>query len=319
MNRRTFAAVLAAAVVLPWPAVAQDKTPVVGVLVLGSPDPAPFLKVFRESLEALGHVEGRTLRLDIRSAGGDARRLDELAAAFVRNNVDVIVAWQTPAVAAAKGATRDIPIVMAGAGNPVGTGLIASLARPGGNITGNSGVGAELAAKIFEVIRDVLPAARRVAVLANATDPFTTSMLAQIRPAAQALGLEAVVVSLRPDDPLAPAFEHLRGQAIDAVFVQPTLLRQEAVDLANAQRLPSFSFNRVLADSGGLASYTPNFPNQYRGTAQYVDRILKGGRPSEMPVSQPTKFDLVINLRTARAIGVTVPPAVLLRADEVIE
>ena len=301
-------------------AVAQSaRVPTIGVLVLGSPSPETFLKIFREGLEQNGYVEGRNIRLELRSAHGLAGNLDQAAVELTDRKVDVIVAWQTPAVTAAQKATRDIPIVMAGAGNPVGTGLIASLARPGGNITGLSGVGAELAGKTLEVMREMLPAARRVAVLANATDPFTASMLDQIQVAAKNLGIEVSSIYLRPGDRFDSAFREARQQQVQGVFIQPTLLHEDAVELANSYRLPAFSFNKGVTDAGGLFAYAPNLTDQYRNAATYVDRILKGAPPGDLPVAQPTKFELIVNLKTAKALGITVPPSLLARADEVIE
>jgi ABC-type uncharacterized transport system substrate-binding protein len=235
------------------------------------------------------------------------------------SKVDIVVAWQTPAVTAAKQATSEIPIVMAGAGDPVGTGPIASLAQPGGNITGIASVGAELAGKSFELIREMLPAARRVAVLANATDPFTKSMLAQIELSAQTVNIEIQPIFLRPGEQFDKAFEESRAKQVDAVFIQPSLLRKDAVDLANAHRLPSFSFTRLLADVGGLVAYAPNFIDQYREAAVYVHKILQGANPANLPVAQPTKFEFIVNLKTAKSLGLTVPPSLLARTDEVIE
>ena len=319
MRRREFIGLLA----LAWPvtANAQQPTavPTVGVLVLGRPDPEFLLQVLRESLQKLGYVEGQNIRLQVRSAGGDASLLPDAAADLVRLKVDILIAWQTPAVAAAKHATREIPIVMAGAGDPVGTGLIASLARPGGNITGVSGVGAELAGKSIELIREVLPAARRLAVLANATDPFTKPMLVQIELAAQTIGIGLQPIMSRPGEELHAAFADMLANQADAVFLQPTLLSHAAVDLALKHRLPSFSINRQLPATGGLMSYSNNIADQFREAAVYVDRILKGSKPGDLAVAQPTKFELFINLRTAKALGLSIPPSLLARADEVIE
>ena len=245
--------------------------------------------------------------------------LPEAAAELVRRKVDVIVAWQTPAVTAAKQATSEIPIVMAGAGDPVATGLVASLSRPGGNVTGMSGMGADMAVKTFELIREVIPSARRVAVLAAATDPFTTPFLAQLELAARALGIEMQPIMLRPGEEFDAAFEDMRRKQVDAVIIQPPLLRKAAVDLALQHRLPSFSITPLLPATGGLMSYSSNQVDQFRAAAVYVDKILKGAKPADLPVAQPTKFELVINLKTAKALGLEVPPMLLARADEVIE
>ena len=304
-----------------WPLAAraqQTNIPTVGVLVLGSPDPTLLLKAFREGLQNVGYTDGQNIRLEIRTAGGDASLLPKLAAELVRLKVDVLVAYQTPAVTAAKQATSQVPIVMVGA-EALRTGLIASLARPGGNITGVSRFGPEFGAKNIELIREVLPSARRVAVLANATDPFTKPYLAEIEAAARTAGVEVAPIMLRPGDKFDAAFEDMRRTQADAVIVQPSLLRKDAADLALKYRLPSFSHVRQLAAIGGLMSYSAKLVDQVHRSAVYVDKILKGDKPADLPVEQPTKLELVINLKTAKALGLTVPTTLLARADEVIE
>jgi putative tryptophan/tyrosine transport system substrate-binding protein len=321
MKRREFITLLGGAAAA-WPLAAraqQTKVPTIGVLVLGNPDPASFLKAFREGLQKVGYIEGQNIRLEFRSAGGKVSLIPEAATELVRLKVGIIVAWQTPAITAAKQATNDIPIVMASAGDPVGTGLIASLSRPGGNVTGTASFGPELAAKNIELIRDVLPSARRVAVLANATDPFTKPFLAHIELAARTLAIEIAPIMLRPGEEFDAAFEDMRREQVDAVFIQPSLLRKGPVDLALKHRLPSFSINRLLPATGGLMSYSLNFAHVIYESAVYVDKILKGSKPVDLPVAQPTKFELTINLKTAKVLGLTVPPTVLARADEVIE
>jgi putative ABC transport system substrate-binding protein len=320
MRRREFIGLVGTAAA--WPLVAraqQSKIPTIGVLVLGIPDPELFLKVLREGLQKLGYIDGQNIRMEFRSAGGKASLLPAAAAELVRLRVDVIVAWQTPAVTAAKQATNEIAIVMAGAGDPIGTGLIASLARPGGNVTGIAGVGTELAGKNIELIREVLPSARRVAVLANTTDPFTKPFLAQIELTARTVSIEIQPIMLRPGEEFDAAFEDMRSKQVDAVFIQPSLLRKGAVDLALKHRLPSFSFVRLLPATGGLMAYSTRITDQFRNTAVYVGKILKGAKPGDLPVEQPTRFELVINLKTATALGLTIPPTLLARADEVIE
>ena len=321
MRRRDFITGVAGAT-WAWPVIAaaqSTKLPTIGVLVLGNPNPEAFLKVFQDGLRKLGHIDGQNIRLEFRSAEGQASMLPEAAAELVRRKVDVIVAWQTPAVTAAKQATSEIPIVMAGAGDPIATGLVASLSRPGGNVTGMSGMGADMAVKTFELIREVIPSARRVAVLAAATDPFTTPFLAQLELAARALGIEMQPIMLRPGEEFDAAFEDMRRKQVDAVIIQPPLLRKAAVDLALQHRLPSFSITPLLPATGGLMSYSSNQVDQFRAAAVYVDKILKGAKPADLPVAQPTKFELVINLKTAKALGLEVPPMLLARADEVIE
>jgi len=295
----------------------SDKARRIGFLVLGNPNPEPFLKWFRDGLRELSY-DDRNIELEIRSAGGKASALPDAAADLVRLKVDIIVAWQTPAATAAKQATAEIPIVMQ-AGNPVETGLVASLSRPGGNVTGVDGYGAQLGGKCIELIRDTIPSANRVAILANAADPFTKSFLAEISRAASSDGIATQPLMRRPDDNFDSAFAEMRKHGADAVIIQPTLLRKAAVELALTHRLPSFSINRVLPAMGGLMSYSTNLAQQAREVADYVSRILKGAKPADLPVMHPTKFELVINLRTAKALGLTLPPTLVARADETIE
>lgn len=320
MRRRKFLGVLGATAAWPFAARAQqpDEVRRIGVLVLGNPNPEPFLKEFRNGLQKLGYVDGRNIQLEIRSAGAGASALPDAAADLVRLKADIIVAWQTPAATAAKQATAEIPIVMS-AGNPVETGLVASLSHPGGNVTGIDSFGAQLGGKCIELIRDTVPSVRRVAILANAADPFTKSFLAEIDKAANSVGIATQAFMHRPGDELDATFAAMRNNGAGAVIIQPTLLRQAAVDLALRHQLPSFSINRVLPATGGLMAYSGSLAPQAQEMAGYVDRILKGAKPSDLPVAQPTKFELVINLKTAKALGVTIPPKLLFTADEVIE
>ena len=319
MRRRAFVATAGAAVV--WPLIARArlaKQPTIGVLVAGTPDPGPFLKALREGLRAFGYAEGRDVALEIRSAEGDPKRLSAVAAAFVRSKVDIIVAYQTPAVQAAKLATHDIPIVMS-SGDPVGTGLVASLAHPGGNITGMSGATAETAAKNVQLIRDVLPGVRRVGVLSNAADPFSKPFLGQIEGAAKALGVAIRPAFARDVADLDAAFAEMVRKPLDAVIVQPSLGTTRPAALALKHRLPATSPNRPFAHAGGLMSYSNDSGQLWRRLAAFIDKILKGAKPADLPVQQPTTFDLAINLRTAKALGIAIPQPILLRADEVIE
>ena len=293
--------------------------PRVGVLVAGNPDPGPFWRVFRDAMRELGYVEGQNVVFEFRSAGGDANRLPELAADLVRLKVDVIVTWQTPTVRAAKQATADIPIVMAAAGDPVGTGLVASLARPGGNITGMAGVTAELAGKSVELIREMLPSARRLAALCNATDPFAKPFLEHIEDAARRAGIELRPFFVHGREELEATFPQMRRERMDAVIVQPSLPTRRTAELALNEHLPAVSGARRFAEAGGLMSYSARLADLFRAAAVYVDKILKGAKPADLPVQQPTKFELVINLKAATALGLTVPDTLLDRADGVIE
>ena len=319
IGRRGLLASMAAAAVSPGQARAQQpaRVPRIGALFVGNPEPA--WQVVRDGLRALGYVEGRTIRLELRSAGGQIDRLPGLAAELVGLPVDMIVAFQTPAVKAAKQATREIPIVMAAAGDPVGTGLIADIARPGGNITGLMTATAELGAKGLELMRELLPQTRRVAVLANANDPFTTPFLDHIGRGARALGIAVQPLMVRGVTDYDAAFASMLTERADAVVHQPSLPRKRAIELAVQHRLPAFAPQRAFAEEGGLLSYAASFADQYRDVATYIDKILKGRKIADLPVEQPSRFELVVNMRTAKVLGLTIPPSILARADEVIE
>ena len=269
----------------------------------------------REALLALGYSPDR-IKLEVQTAEGVAGRLPQLANELVQR-VDVIVAYQTPAATAAKQATNNIPIVMAGVGDPVGTGLVASLSRPEGNVTGSTVGAVETAGKLVELIREVMPTAKRFAVLANETDPFTAPFLAENDRVGRNIGLEMEAILVRPADPLEAAFQKMTDKRVDAVIIQGSLVRKDAIELATRHRLPSLSANATVPRSGGLISYSAGA--FFRETAAYVDKLLKGAKPADLPVSFPSKFDLIVNLQTAKALGLTVSPFVLARADEVIE
>jgi len=266
-----------------------------------------------------GYVEGTNLSVESRWAEGNNDRLTELAAELVRLNVDVIVTFQTPAAVAAKQATTTIPIVMAAAADPMGTGLVASLARPGGNVTGMSSATSELAAKNLELFRQIVPSTKRVAVLVNAADTFAKTFLEQNQLAARSLGIELRTFMVRSGEPLDAAFEEVVKARVGGLIVQPSLPHKRAVELAVQHRLAASSPGQGFADAGGLFAYTQSIADRDRQAALYVARILKGAKPADLPVLQPVKFDLVINLKTAKRIGLTVPPSVLARADRVIE
>ena len=318
MKRREFITLLGGAAAA-WPLMARaqgSKLPRVGVLVPA--DPEPFWSAFRAGLRERGYIQGQNIALEFRSAEGKLERLRGLADEFVHRKVDVIVAHQTPAVIAARQATTETPIVMAGAGDPVGTGLISSLVRPGGNITGLSATSAETGAKTLELIREVLPSTRRVAVLANAPDPFSRVLVEQIENGGRTLGIAIQPIRVRGADEFNAAFAAMVDERADAVIVQGTLPRKPAIDLALEHRLPLIGVN-PFAREGGLMSYSARQPDLFGRAAYYVARILNGAKPADIPVEQPTKFDLVINLKTAKALGLEVPPTLLARADEVIE
>jgi putative tryptophan/tyrosine transport system substrate-binding protein len=291
----------------------------IGVLVIGKPDPAPMLQIFRGQLEKLGYAEGRNVRILVRSAEGDTARLPALAAKLAHENVDVVATWMTPAVLAAKQATSRIPIVMLGAADPVGMGIVDSLARPGGNITGIAGLTAVLAGKIVELFKETLPGAERIAVLCNAPDPFSKPFREEIEAAGKANGIEAVPLIVNARAELDAAFPKMVDAKIPAVIVQPSLPLAHAAELALSNRIAAASPLSPFAGYGGLLSFSNDPQETYREAAVFVAKILKGASPADLPVEQPSKFELIINLKTAKAIGLVVPPAVLARASEVLE
>lgn len=254
----------------------------------------------------------------MRSAEGDPSRLAELAAELVARKVDVLVAYPTPAAAAAKRATGDIPTVIV-APDPVADGLVASLGRPGGNITGLSLSTAALSAKSLDLLREMLPKAARAGVLASGTDPFTTTFLRELQAAAAAAGVELVTSVVQRADALVEGVSALKLARADFVIVQGSLVSHESAEAMVRQGLPAISARKTFAIAGGLMSYGADLSDTFRNAALYVDRVLKGARPADLPVTQPTKFELVINMRTAKALGLTIPPTLLARADEVIE
>ena len=319
--RRAFITLVGgAAAMCARPAHAQrSKIPRIGALVLTNEDGQSFGKELRAGLHELGLFEGQNFAFELRSAGGNPDLLPALAAELVHSKVDLLAAIFTPCALAAKQATRDIPI-FAIAGDPVGTGLVASLARPGGNITGLSNMGAETGGKCLELFRDMLPSLRRVGVLANPVDPFSKSILDQIQVAGRTAGIDiAPVVMVRGLDEVEAGFSALAKERADALVVPGIFFANTIADLAIRYRLPSASVLRSFADAGGLMSYGADIPHMYRRSAVFVHKILQGTKPADLPVEQPTKFELVINLKTAKAIGLDVPIFLQQRADEVIE
>jgi len=321
IKRREFIMLFGGAAAV-WPLAThaqQPKMPTIGALVIGNISPEQFWREFRQGLRDLGYVEGQNIRFEFRSAEGHLDRLPELAAELVRLKVDIIVTWFTPTALAAKQATHEIPIVMAETGDPVGTGLVASLPRPGGNVTGMAAVTAELAGKTVQLIRDMLPAARRVTALANATDPFSKPFLEQIKLGGEATGTTINPVRISSPEEFESAFASMEKDRPDAVIVQPSLPSKRAAELALKHRVPAVSVPRWFAEDGGLMAYSPRYVDLFRKAAVYVDKILKGAQPADLPVEQPTHFDLVFNMKTAKALGLEIPPTLLARADVVIE
>jgi putative ABC transport system substrate-binding protein len=299
------------------------KVPRVGFLFYGSSGPSRELDAFRQGLRELGYVEGQNITVEYRFASGQIERLPELAAELVRLKPDVIVTPGTPASLAAKQATRTIPIVFAGVADAVGAGLIGSLARPGGNVTGLTSVSAELGGKRLEILKNVAPKASRVAVLYNPADRSNVLLLKELQEAAPALGLALQPLEVRGATEFEAAFVAMTRERAHALFGAAGILtfehRKTVVDLAAKTRIPTMWGHRQFVDVGGLMSYAVNFYDQIRHAATYMDKILKGAKPGDLPVEQPTKYELVINLKAAKALGLTMPPAVLARADEVIQ
>jgi putative ABC transport system substrate-binding protein len=326
MRRRKFITLLGgAAVAWPLTAGAQQtaKLPTIGYLGGGGPiSQRAWVDAFAQRLRELGWVEGRNVAIEYRWGEGRPERYAEIAAEFVRLKVDVIFAGGTEAAVAAKQATSVIPIVFPTAGDPVGSGLVSSLSRPGGNVTGLSNQASDIPAKRLELLREVLPGLRRLAVMANADYSGGVTEREQIDTAARALGLELVPLPVRSMEDIAPALDGLKD-GVEALYTTGDPLVNthwlRIITFALVARLPTMFSQREYVAGGGLMSYGPNFPDLNRRAAGYVDKVLRGAKPDTLPVEQPTKFDLAINLITAKALGLTVPPTLLARADEVIE
>ncbi|MGH8611439.1 MAG: ABC transporter substrate-binding protein [Gammaproteobacteria bacterium] len=331
LSRRAFVSGLAAlaaspAVVFkPRSAYAQQSASPrhIGVLLAVFSPESKEVQAFREGLRDAGYVEGRDVVIEWRSATGDYARVPELAADLVQRKVDVIVVESTVAAQAVKRATSTIPIVMAVVADPIATGLVANLAHPGGNITGLSGMGVEFSAKRLQLLKETIPRLTRVAVLGNPANPWHTKVVEELKAAAPSLSIELSVVGARVLEEISPAFSAVRRARAQALYVigDGFLLAHRAmlVKLASKDRLPSIYWARHFADAGGLMSYGPNFGDSWRRSAGYVDKILKGARPGDLPIEQPTKFEFVVNLKTAKALGLKIPESILLRADEVIK
>jgi putative ABC transport system substrate-binding protein len=287
-----------------------------------SPGPGYPFEAFRDGLRELGYVEGRNIVIEYRSAEGNPQRLPQLAADLVQLRVDVIVTATTAATQAAQRATTTIPIVFALADNPVGLGFVASVARPGGNITGLTGLMVELTAKRLELIKEALPKVTRVAVLSSPY-PFSPAALKEAEEAGRPLGLQLDAIEVRQPAELDAAFARMTTRKAQAVLVLPHPMfvaqRKRIAELAAKHRLPAIYHLKEFVEVGGLMSYSPDVAHMSRQAAVYVDRILKGAKPGDLPVEQPTKFELVVNVRTAKALGIPIPESILMRADVVIK
>jgi putative tryptophan/tyrosine transport system substrate-binding protein len=325
MKRREFITLLGGAAAA-WPLAAraqQAAVPVIGFLVAGTPTShGQWVAAFVQRLRELGWIEGRTITIEYRWAEGRSERFAEIAAELVRRKVDVIVTSATEAIVAAKQATSVIPIVFAAAGDPVGTGLVASLARPGGNVTGLSIQQTDVAAKRVELLREIVPGLRRLAILGNVSGPHVVLEMREVQAAARTLGLEAITSEIRRGEDIAPAVAAVKGRAQALYVVNDPLVNSYRIrinTLALATRLPTMYSVREGVEAGALMSYGANVPDLFRGAANHVDKILRGTKPADIPVEQPSKFDLIINLTTAKALDLLIPESFLLRADEVIE
>ena len=327
MDRRVFLGTLAGGLLAaPLAAGAQTagKVPRIGYLSSGSATTSRLVEGFQQGLRELGWVEGQNVVIDYRFSEGRFDRLPDLAAELVRLKVDVIVAAPTPPAVAAKNATGTIPIVMVGVGNPVGLGLIASLARPGGNVTGLSfSIGTLASGKGLELLKETAPNVRRVAVLSNPGNPSHALAIHEVRDAARTMGVQLQLLEAREPNQFDGAFAAMAKGRAEALLVVPdsmlALHGARLADLAARNRLPSMHGFREAVEAGGLISYGPSIVAVFRRAAFFVDKILKGAKPGDLPVEQPSKFDLVINLKTAKALGLTIPPSLLQRADQVIE
>ena len=323
MRRREFITLLSG--VAAWPLIARAQQPKVwriGFLAAVPPTPV-MLSAFRDGLRGRGYVEGQNLSIDVRWPQGTFEHDPSPVAELIHSNVDVIVAQGTPTVMAVRHATSTIPIVMVGVGDPIGSGFIASLARPGGNITGLSNIAVDLNAKLMELFVELVPGMKRVGVVRNPNNPGMTAMLRETEDAVHKLNIQVEVVDAQTSDEFERAFAQLSEKSADGVVLlaDPTVIEhsRRIAELAQSARLPTAFQRRENVDAGGLFSYGPDINNQFRQAAFYVDRILKGEKPAELPVQEPTKVELVINLKTAKALGLTVPLIMQMTADEVIE
>jgi putative tryptophan/tyrosine transport system substrate-binding protein len=325
VNRRAFVTGLGAVIATPRTGGAQRSPgPRIGYLGNSSPSLEPDLvDAFRQGLREFGYAEGQNISIEYRWAEGRYERFPALVADLVRHKVDVIVTAGTPGTLAAKKATKTIPIVIAVAGDAVGAGLVDSLARPGGNVTGSTTIVQELEGKRLELLKEVIPRLSRVAVLTNPANPLDPIVLKQTQLAASALHLKLDIVGVKRVAELDGAFATISRDRPDAlVLLADRFLlaeRVRIVELAEQRRLPTMYPYREMVKAGGLMSYSPSYPDLFRRAASFVDKILKGAKPADIPVEQPTKYELVINVKTAKALGLTIPPSLLLRADQVIE
>jgi len=325
MRRRDFIIVIGRAAVA-WPVGvhAQHKIPRIGFM--GNSTAAletNLVDAFREGLRELGYEEGRNIAIEYRWAEGNYDRFPMLAAELIATKVDAIVTAGTPAALAVKSATTTVPLVMVAVGDPIGTGLVSSLARPGGNLTGLSSIAPDLEGKRLQLLREVLPALSHVAMFVNSLNPFHVSSMKQARAAAQAMGIKLQLHDIRKSEDLDDAFAAIRKERPDALLILADRVflhnRQRMMDFTNEQRLPNVNAYKELVEVGGLMSYGPSYEDMHKRAAIYVDKILKGTKPADLPIEQPSKFTFIVNLKAAKALGVTVPSQLLGLADQLIE
>jgi putative tryptophan/tyrosine transport system substrate-binding protein len=326
VDRRAFIAGALGLLAAPLAADAQPAGKVyrIGVLeVVPVASNAANLSAFRQGLRELGYVEGQNVVIEYRSADGRAERFPDLAIELIRLNVDVIVTRGTPAALASKHATRTIPIVMASSGDPVATGIATSLAHPEGNVTGLSAFAVEIQTKQLELLREMVPRLARITFLFNMSNPVLQAQWQEAEPVARSMGLQPQLLDVRTARDLDPAFDAAIQQRASALIIGIDALTQEnrgqIVEALARRHLAAISREREFVDAGGLMSYGVHYADSYRRAAAYVDKILKGAKPGDLPIEQPTKLELVINLKAAEALGLTIPPSVLARADEVIQ
>jgi len=322
VKRREFIGLVGGAVAWPLTASAQQQGKIVTIGILAI-EPWPPIDTFRRALHDLGYIEGKNVRFEYRYARGDNGRLPELANNLVGLNVDVILTWGTDAALAAKQATTTIPIVMGTIGDPLGIGIVTNLAHPGGNVTGFSSRAAELEAKRLQLLKELVPGLSRVAILFNPTNHYMPLALQSAQRGAQTLDVTLAMYEVHDTTTLDAAFVTLTKDRPDALMIPAdTFLvsqRSRIAQFAIENKLPSVYSFREYIEAGGLIAYTPNYYDLFRRAASYVDKILKGTKPGELPIEQPTRFLLLVNLKTARALGLTMPPRLLARADKVIE
>ena len=327
MNRRTFlSGLILGTLSTPLAGKAQPTGKVnrIGYLSpLAAAAAAPYLEAFRQGLRELGYVEGQNFTIESRFAGGKFDRLPELAVELIGQRVDVMLVGSNPGALAAKSATSTIPIVMVTTGDPVGGGLVASLARPGGNLTGMTALGQDLSAKRLELLKEVVPGITRLAVLTNPASPYTGPFLKGKEGVARALGVQLQVFEARDPSDFEKVFGVMVSERPGALMVLADIMfitqRRRIVEFAAKSRLPAVYGEREFVDAGGLMFYGAGLAGLFRHAAVYVDKILRGAKPGDLPIEQPTKFELVINLRTAKALGLTIPRVLLIRADQVIQ